>query len=125
MDKILFVDDDQNILSAFQREFRKEFQVDTAADPEEGLKTVAARGPFAVIVSDFRMPKADGNRFLSAVKKIAPDSVRVLLTGHADVNTAIHAVNEGSVFRFLTKPSFRHPWQGACGRRAAIPARHR
>jgi response regulator RpfG family c-di-GMP phosphodiesterase len=104
MDKILFVDDDQNILSAFQREFRKEFQVDTAADPEEGLKTVAARGPFAVIVSDFRMPKADGNRFLSAVKKIAPDSVRVLLTGHADVNTAIHAVNEGSVFRFLTKP---------------------
>jgi response regulator RpfG family c-di-GMP phosphodiesterase len=104
MDKILFVDDEENILSAFRREFRKEFEIDTATDPEEGLKTVATRGPFAVIVSDFRMPKADGNRFLSAVKKIAPDSIRVMLTGHADVSTAIRAVNEGSVFRFLTKP---------------------
>ena len=104
MDKILFVDDEENILSAFRREFRKEFDVETAKDPEDGLRTVATRGPFAVIVSDFRMPKADGNRFLSAVKKIAPDSVRVLLTGHADVNMAMQAVNEGSVFRFLTKP---------------------
>jgi response regulator RpfG family c-di-GMP phosphodiesterase len=104
MDKILFVDDEENILSAFRREFRKEFEIDTATDAEEGLRTVAARGPFAVIVSDFRMPKADGNRFLAAVKKIAPDSVRVMLTGHADVNMAMQAVNEGSVFRFLTKP---------------------
>ncbi len=104
MDRILFVDDEENILSAFQREFRKEFEIETAKDPEDGLRMVAARGPFAVIVSDFRMPKADGNRFLAAVKKIAPDSVRVMLTGHADVNMAIQAVNEGSVFRFLTKP---------------------
>ncbi len=104
MDKVLFVDDEENILSAFQREFRKEFEIETAKDPEDGLRTVAARGPFAVIVSDFRMPKADGNRFLAAVKKIAPDSVRVMLTGYADVSMAIQAVNEGSVFRFLTKP---------------------
>ncbi|HUJ90485.1 MAG TPA: hypothetical protein VLX12_09840 [Syntrophorhabdales bacterium] len=69
MDNILFVDDEENILSASQREFRRDFEIETAKDPEEGLKTVAARGPFAVIVSDFRMPKADRNRFLAAVKK--------------------------------------------------------
>jgi response regulator RpfG family c-di-GMP phosphodiesterase len=104
MERILFVDDEEFILSAFQREFRKDYEIATATGAEEGLRTLAARGPFSVIVSDFRMPNADGNRFLAAAKKIAPDSVRVMLTGHADLSMAVRAINEGSVFRFLTKP---------------------
>jgi response regulator RpfG family c-di-GMP phosphodiesterase len=104
MDKVLFVDDEPNVLSAYQRELRKQFDVETALGAEEGLKAVGTRGPFAVVVSDFRMPRIDGNRFLTVVKKVAPDTVRMILTGYADVNTAINAVNEGNIFRFLTKP---------------------
>ena len=103
-DKVLFVDDEPNVLFAYQRELRKQFDVETALGAEEGLRAVGTRGPFAVVVSDFRMPRIDGNRFLTVVKKVAPDTVRMILTGYADVNTAINAVNEGNIFRFLTKP---------------------
>ena len=104
MERVLFVDDEEHILSAFRREFRKDYEIETATGAEDGLRTIAARGPFSVIVSDFRMPKVDGNRFLAATKKLTPDSVRVMLTGHADLGTAVQAINEGSIFRFLTKP---------------------
>jgi putative two-component system response regulator len=103
-ERILFVDDEPNVLSGYQRELRKQFDVETTTSAEDGLKVVAARGPFAVIVSDYRMPQTDGNRFLAAVKEIAPDSVRVMLTGYADIDMAMRAINDGSVFRFLTKP---------------------
>ncbi|MFZ2446006.1 MAG: HD domain-containing phosphohydrolase [Syntrophobacteraceae bacterium] len=102
--KVLFVDDDPNILDAFQRHLRKAFALETAGGGEEGLEAVQARGPFAVIVSDLRMPKMDGIQFLSRVRETAPDSVRMMLTGNADLQTAIDAVNEGNIFRFLTKP---------------------
>lgn len=102
--KILFVDDDANILAAFQRQLRKFFAVETALGAKEGLAAVADRGPFSVIVSDFRMPGMDGIQFLSRVRENAPDSVRMMLTGNADLQTAIDAVNEGNIFRFLTKP---------------------
>jgi len=102
--RILFVDDDPNILDAFQRQLRKYFLVHTALGGNEALKAVAAREPFAVIVSDLRMPGMDGIQFLSRVRQIAPDSVRMMLTGNADLPTAISAVNEGNIFRFLTKP---------------------
>ena len=102
--KILFVDDDANILAAFRRHLRKRFHFDTALGPEEGLKAVVEKGPYAVVVSDLRMPKMDGIEFLSHVKEIAPDTVRMMLTGHADLHNTIEAVNEGNIFRFLTKP---------------------
>jgi response regulator RpfG family c-di-GMP phosphodiesterase len=102
--KILFVDDDPNVLAAFQRQLRKDFSVYTALGGEEGLKTVSAHDPFAVIVSDLRMPGMDGIQFLSRVRQASPDSVRIMLTGNADLSTAIDAVNQGNVFRFLTKP---------------------
>ena len=104
MDKILFVDDEENILRAFLRDFRQKFELVTATSAEEGLTAIKTQGPFAVIVSDFRMPQGDGNYFLAASKEVAPDSVRVMLSGHVDVNMAMRAINEGSVFRFLTKP---------------------
>ena len=102
--RILFVDDDPNILAAFQRQLRKYFLVHTALGANEGLKAVEGHDPFAVIVSDLRMPGMDGIQFLSRVRQTAPDSVRMMLTGNADLPTAISAVNEGNIFRFLTKP---------------------
>ncbi|HHT9137657.1 MAG TPA: HD domain-containing phosphohydrolase [Candidatus Wunengus sp. YC60] len=103
-EKILFVDDDPNILSAYQRQLHKQFTIDTALGGNFGLEAIDARGPFAVIVSDMRMPGMDGIQFLSKVREKAPDSVRMMLTGNADQQTAIDAVNEGNIFRFLTKP---------------------
>jgi len=102
--KVLFVDDDPNILAAFKRQLRKKFHIDTAKSPEAGLKAVRENGPYAVIISDLRMPGMDGNQFLNRVRDITPDSVRILLTGHADLQAAMSAINSGNIFRLLTKP---------------------
>ncbi|MGB9197367.1 MAG: HD domain-containing phosphohydrolase [Terriglobales bacterium] len=103
-DKILFVDDEPAVLDGYKRILHREFDVSTAIGGTEGLKTIHADGPYAIVVSDMRMPEMSGGQFLSRVKQIAPDTVRMLLTGHADVSGAIDAVNEGNIFRFLTKP---------------------
>ncbi|WP_158269628.1 HD domain-containing phosphohydrolase [Desulfonatronum sp. SC1] len=103
-EKILFVDDDQNILDAFRRNFRKDYALETATSAREAAGVIARKGPFAVVVSDMRMPGVDGVQFLARLKEISPDTVRIMLTGYADVQSSIAAVNEGSVFRFLTKP---------------------
>src|SRR5207253_2334943 len=87
-----------------QRQLRKKFDLVIAVGGEEGLAAVAERGPFAVIVSDMCMPGLNGVQFLTRVREVAPDSVRMLLTGHADVPSTIGAINEGNIFRFLTKP---------------------
>ena len=102
--KVLLVDDDPNILSAYTRVLRKRFQFDTAQGGEEALACIRTAGPYAVILSDMRMPGMDGIQFLAQAKDLTPDSVRIMLTGNADQTTAIDAVNRGSIFRFLTKP---------------------
>jgi DNA-binding NtrC family response regulator len=104
LEKILFVDDDQNVLDALRRNFRKEYVVETATSAREAAGIIARKGPFAVVVSDMRMPGVDGVQFLTRIKEVSPDTVRIMLTGYADVQSSIAAVNEGSVFRFLTKP---------------------
>ncbi len=104
MPRVLFVDDDPSVLQAFRRQFRKSFQVETAPNGTEALEIIDTRGPFAVIVSDMRMPGMNGIEFLNLAREWAPQSVRIMLTGNADQQTAIHAVNEGSIFRFLCKP---------------------
>ena len=103
-EKVLLVDDEADILETFRRSLRKKFRVEVALGPEKGLEAVSTNGPYAVIVSDMRMPGMDGIQFLSRVKETAPDSVRVMLTGNTDIDTAMGAVNEGSIFHFLTKP---------------------
>ncbi len=103
-EKILYVDDDPNILAAYKRILRNKFTVETAPGGKEGLEAMAAIGPFAVVVTDMRMPEMDGIEFLANVKRIAPDTVRMMLTGNADLQTAMNAVNEGKIFQFLTKP---------------------
>jgi FixJ family two-component response regulator len=102
--KILFVDDEPNILEAFERQFRRRFSVETALGAERGLALLSSSGPYAVIVSDLRMPGINGIKFLSEARAITPQSVRIMLTGHADTEAAIAAVNEGNIFRFLNKP---------------------
>ncbi len=102
--KILFVDDDMNILSSFRRRLGRRFDITTLLGGERGLEALDDEGPFAVVITDQRMPNMDGIAFLGEVRKRAPDTVRIMLTGNTDVTTAIKAVNEGSIFRFFTKP---------------------
>ena len=101
---ILLVDDDANVLEGCKRQLHKNFTLETAVGPEEGLKMVAEGGPFAVVVSDYQMPGMDGIQFLTQVREKSRESVRILLTGNADLDSAIQAINQGQIFRFLTKP---------------------
>ena len=102
--RILFVDDEENVLNAIRRQLRKKFQLKTATGGAAALKMIKKEGPFAVVVSDMRMPQMNGIEFLAKVKELAPETVRMMLTGNADQETAVAAVNEGSIFRFMTKP---------------------
>ena len=103
-DKVLLVDDDAMVLAGLKRQLRNHFTIDTALSGEEALKQIEENGPYAVIVSDYMMPGMNGIEFLSYVKKSDPDTVRMMLTGTADMPTAIRAVNEGSIFQFHPKP---------------------
>jgi FixJ family two-component response regulator len=103
-EKILLVDDDSNALSGYRRILNREFHLEAALGGEEALKLLAQNGPYAVVVSDMRMPGMDGIQLLSRVKMESPNTIRVMLTGHGDMETAIDAINEGAIFRFLNKP---------------------
>lgn len=102
-DSILLVDDEPAILDGLRRQLRGRFPVETAVGAADGSSAVAAKA-FAVVVSDLRMPGMDGVQFLAQVRERAPDAVRIMLTGQADVEAAVQAVNRGNLFRFLTKP---------------------
>jgi response regulator RpfG family c-di-GMP phosphodiesterase len=102
--KILFIDDDASILAAYQRSLRKQYSIDIALGGEAALATIADRGPYAVIVADMQMPRMNGVQFLTKAEALAPDTVRIMLTGNSDQRTATEAVNQGHVFRFLNKP---------------------
>ena len=102
--RVLCVDDDPFISTAQQRVLGGSFDVSLAGSATEGIARILNDGPFAVVVSDYRMPGTDGVSFLAQVREIAPDTVRILLTGNADFEVAIAAVNHGEVFRFLEKP---------------------
>ncbi|MDY6967569.1 MAG: HD domain-containing phosphohydrolase [Spirochaetota bacterium] len=102
--KVLFVDDDVNILSSFKRQLRSKFDVETAESGRKGLEILKNNGPYSIVVSDYRMPEMNGVEFLTEVREIAPDSVRFMLTGQADMQAVVDIVNKGSIFRFLIKP---------------------
>lgn len=101
--RILCVDDEENILKAIQRGLRKKFHFSLATSGAEGLK-ILAQEPHQVVVSDMRMPNMDGAEFLKRVRTEYPDTVRLLLTGYADLETVVSAVNEGNIYRFIAKP---------------------
>jgi response regulator RpfG family c-di-GMP phosphodiesterase len=104
MKKILFVDDDPNILAAFQRRLRQQFPVEIAVGPQAGLAALKNWWEYAVVVVDMQMPEMNGVQFLVKVRQMAPDLVLIMLTGNADQATAAEAINKGSIFRFLNKP---------------------
>jgi len=103
-EKILFVDDEPAVLDGYRRVLPKEYQLSTANGGEEALALIQSSGPFAVIVSDMRMPGMTGVQLLARVHDIAPETVRMVLSGFADFQSAMDAVNEGHIFRFLNKP---------------------
>lgn len=100
---VLLVDDEVAILDGLRRQLRKSFTVHTATGGAEALELLKSE-PISVVVSDMRMPHMDGATFLSQVRSLYPSVVRILLTGQADTQAAITAVNEGQIYRFLTKP---------------------
>lgn len=102
--RVLLVDDEVNILLAYRRNLKNFFDVTVADNGLSALEIIKSEEQFAVVVSDFRMPEMDGIEFLNKVKEISPDTVRIILTGFADLQIAIDAINEGSIYRFLTKP---------------------
>jgi len=104
IEKVLCVDDDPNVLMSYQRMLRRQFTVETAEGGETGLKALAEQGPFAVVLSDLAMPGMNGIEFLTAAKEWAPETVRIILTGNAELEMAIESINSGHVFRFLRKP---------------------
>ncbi|MFD2262920.1 HD domain-containing phosphohydrolase [Lacibacterium aquatile] len=102
--RILFVDDEPALLAGIGRHLRGQFEFDTANGGDEALALIEAKGPYAVLVTDMRMPNMDGLALLDRVKGKAPDTVRMMLTGNTDQGTAVNAINHGHIFSFLNKP---------------------
>lgn len=101
---LLLVDDEQNIVSALTRLFRRDgYRILTANSGKEGLEKLAQH-EVGVILSDQRMPEMNGSEFLSRVKELHPDTVRIMLSGYTDLNSVTDAINRGAIYRFLTKP---------------------
>ncbi len=104
-EKILLVDDDPNVLSGYRRHLGRRFTLLTALGGPEALALLANEPDVAVIIADMRMPVMNGVQFLTECARRHPDAVRMMLTGNADQDTAVQAVNRGHVFRFLSKPA--------------------
>jgi DNA-binding NtrC family response regulator len=103
-ERILFVDDDPRVLEGYRRTLRRQTHVYVASSPAEGLRLLCEAGPFALVVSDMRMPLMNGAQFLAKVREQDPDTVRMILSGHADQPATLAAVNDGHIYRFLDKP---------------------
>ena len=103
-EQVLFVDDEQNVLGAIQRTLHRHVEVQTASSAGEALKLLEQSGPFALVVSDMRMPVMNGAQFLAQVREKHPDTVRMILSGQSDLQATIAAVNDGHIYRFLSKP---------------------
>ncbi len=101
--KIIYVDDKQGNLNAFKALLRRDFHVLISTQPQEALEMIG-KEQVPVVITDFKMPLMNGVVFLSKVRELYPDTVRILLSGHADIEAVIESVNKGEVFRFIKKP---------------------
>ncbi|NQD93021.1 response regulator [Pseudomonas sp. CrR25] len=101
--RILFVDDEERILRSLAMQFRRQYQVLTESDPRRALQRLRQE-PVQIIVSDQRMPQMSGAELLAEAREIAPETLRILLTGYSDLDAAVQALNSGGIFRYLTKP---------------------
>ncbi|MFT7535216.1 MAG: response regulator RpfG family c-di-GMP phosphodiesterase [Hyphomicrobiaceae bacterium] len=102
--RILLIDDDANVLQGLARVHGRKFDITTVQKPIEAIQLVQKDPDFAVVICDYQMPGIKGAACLAKIQSIAPDIVRVLLTGNNDLNTAVDAINRGAIFRFLQKP---------------------
>ncbi len=102
-ERILFVDDEVNVLDGFRRTLRREYEFDTAVGGHEGLELLADQS-YAVVVSDMRMPQMSGEEFLAKAHEVQPDAIQMILSGQANLDSTVAAVNGGNIFRFLIKP---------------------
>ena len=102
--RILCVDDEPRVLEAIERTLFDLFEVSTETDPLHAVERLASEPAFAVVLSDMRMPRLDGAGLLARARELAPLTTRMLLTGQAEVDSAIAAVNQGQILRFLCKP---------------------
>ena len=103
-DKILCVDDEDNILHLFKRSLGRKFQLFTANSAENALQILREHTDIAVILSDYNMPIMNGVEFLKKAETLAPDSIQIMLTGNIELDVAINAINETNIFRYLPKP---------------------
>lgn len=117
--KVLAVDDEAGILSALTRQLRRTaYELTTAGSGAEALALMEQQ-KFQIVISDMRMPEMNGAEFLSAVKSSYPETVRILLTGYADMESTIRAINEGGIFSYIAKPWEREELIGLLDRAAA------
>jgi len=101
---LLLVDDEENILSALTRLLRRDgYRILRANGGKAGLEILKCN-EVSVIISDQRMPEMTGVEFLSQVKELYPDTVRIVLSGYTELNSVTNAINKGSIYKFLTKP---------------------
>jgi len=100
---ILYVDDELNNLVSFKAVFRIKYNVFTAISGEEAIKILRNK-LINIIITDQRMPQMTGVEFLESILEEFPDPIRILLTGYADMNAVIDAINKGKIFHYLTKP---------------------
>ena len=102
--QVLFIDDDASLLSTMKRNLGLDFTIHTAEGGDVAFEVVQQQGDFSVVVVDMQMPKMNGIQTISMLREKMPNAVFLMLTGNQDLTTAIQAVNDGRVFRFLTKP---------------------
>lgn len=100
---LLLVDDEPNILASLAEIFRRHFEVHTAGSTAEALTIMREHAP-RLIVSDQRMPASSGLELLREIKDLNPDTIRILLTGYSDIHVVVQALNEGLLYKYLTKP---------------------
>ena len=121
--RILCVDDEPNILRSLRWLLQKEFDVEVAGSGQDGLGMVK-KTSYDVILSDQRMPGMMGSEFLREARKLSPGSMRILLTGYSDLQAILRSVNEGEVFRFVSKPWISQELLQVVGEAAAIARAH-
>lgn len=102
--KILFVDDEIEILSAIKRQFRKENFISVTCNSAKEALNLLKDDEFSVIISDERMPEISGLDLMKTVKELYPNTIRIILSGYADSDTIIDAINMGEIYRFISKP---------------------
>ncbi len=103
MSRILLVDDEQDVLNALRRELRSEYEVEALASPKDAL-TRCGDAVFDLVIADYLMPGMNGVQFLKQFREIQPDAARLILSGHADIQGLLRAINETHIYRFVAKP---------------------